>query len=350
MENKKISIQELTDIIAKESNSTKKFSEDFIRELVDVIEEYLEKDGIVKVKGLGTFKLLWIEDRKSVNVTTGETIILPARYKVSFIPESSVKQSVNAQYSHLETFVPEPPQNLDNKDSKKSEEEQIINPIEKPVNNSIVEKPQELAKSEKPITEAIEAKQDVKKSELSSEPEKKQKRNLTWLIILTVLLLLCGATFYFQASWVPIARTNIENWLGIKIKPDTVAIVPVELEDSTELYFDSLYNQSDTLVTDTVPIIEVASTTEYTPSVAQNAPIRETVIVRDGSRLTMVAYRAYGHKAFWVYVYDANRDVLRHPNDVAQGMRLSIPDLDASLVDPNNEECIKKAIEIGKRY
>lgn len=333
MKNKKISIQELTDIIAKESNSTKKFSEDFIRELVDVIEEYLEKDGIVKVKGLGTFKLLWIEDRKSVNVTTGETIILPARYKVSFVPESSVKQSINAPYSHLETFVPEPPQHVDNNGSKKTVEESI-----------------------EPITEPAASKQDVKKSEPSSIPEKKQKRNLTWLIILIVLLLLCGATFYFQAMWVPIARTNIEKWFGIKIEPDTVAIAPVELEensllkDSIELYFDSLYNQSDSLVTDTVAITEVVPTDDYNPSVAKNAPVRETVIVRDGSRLTMVAYRAFGHKAFWVYVYDANRDVLRHPNDVAQGMRLRIPDLDPSLVDPNNEECIKKAIEIGKKY
>lgn len=345
MENKKISIQELTDIIAKESNSTKKFSEDFIRELVDVIAEYLEKDEIVKVKGLGTFKLLWIEDRKSVNVTTGETIILPARYKVSFIPESSVKQSINAPYSHLETFVPEPPQHVDNNGYKKIAEEPIEISVE-----------QSTEKSEEPITEPAASKQDVKNSESSSRPEKKQKRNITWLIILIVLLLLCGATFYFQAMWVPIARTNIEKWFGIKIEPDTVAVAPVELEenllleDSTELYFDSLYNQSDSLVTDTVAIAEMAPIADYNPSVAKDAPVRETVIVRDGSRLTMVAYRAFGHKAFWVYVYDANRDVLRHPNDVAQGMRLRIPDLDPSLVDPNNEECIKKAIEIGKKY
>ena len=59
----KISIQELTDIIAKQTGETKKFSEQFLRELVSVISEYLLRDGFVKVKGLGTFKII---DRKSV--------------------------------------------------------------------------------------------------------------------------------------------------------------------------------------------------------------------------------------------------------------------------------------------
>ena len=96
MENKKVTLQELADVISAQSGATKRFTDSFLRELVVVIQEYLEKDGIVKVKGLGTFKLLWIEARKSVNVATKETIILPAHYKLSFSPEESIKQELNA--------------------------------------------------------------------------------------------------------------------------------------------------------------------------------------------------------------------------------------------------------------
>ena len=105
MENKKQSIQELVDIIATQTNFTKKNSEEFLKEFVHVLQEYLEKDGFVKVKGLGTFKLVKNEERKSVNVTTGEAIIIPAHNKVSFIPDNAIKEAVNKPYAHLETIT-----------------------------------------------------------------------------------------------------------------------------------------------------------------------------------------------------------------------------------------------------
>ena len=105
MENKKISLQELTDIIASQAGSSKRFTESFLRQLVLVMQEYLEKDGVVKVKGLGTFKLLWNEPRKSVDVSTGQSIVLPGHYKVSFTPDAAVKERVNAPYAHLDTVM-----------------------------------------------------------------------------------------------------------------------------------------------------------------------------------------------------------------------------------------------------
>ena len=105
MENKKQSIQELVDIIPTQTNFTKKNSEEFLKEFVHVLQEYLEKDGFVKVKGLGAFKLVKNEERKSVNVTTGEAIIIPAHNKVSFIPDNAIKEAVNKPYAHLETIT-----------------------------------------------------------------------------------------------------------------------------------------------------------------------------------------------------------------------------------------------------
>ena len=105
-------------------------------------------------------------------------------------------------------------------------------------------------------------------------------------------------------------------------------------------------------VVESAPVEEepVVTVDNYTPSIAKNAPTREVVTVIDGSRLTMVAYRAYGHKAFWVYVYDANRDRLKRPSDVEKGMQLRIPDLPKSLVNSKDQRCLDKAYELARIY
>ena len=64
----------------------------------------------------------------------------------------------------------------------------------------------------------------------------------------------------------------------------------------------------------------------------------------------MVAYRAFGSKDFWVYVYDANRDLLSDPAEVEKGMVLKIPVLDEALTDPKSEKALQKARELAKQY
>ncbi len=103
MENKRTSIQELVDVVSRQTDFTKKFTEEFLHELIQVIQEYLEKDGFVKIKGLGTFKIMWNEERKSVNVKTQEEFVIPGHNKVVFIPENDLKDAVNKPYSHLST-------------------------------------------------------------------------------------------------------------------------------------------------------------------------------------------------------------------------------------------------------
>jgi hypothetical protein len=113
---------------------------------------------------------------------------------------------------------------------------------------------------------------------------------------------------------------------------------------------DTVVVEKDTVKVEVVETEPVVTVDNYTPSIAKNAPTREVVTVIDGSRLTMVAYRAYGHKAFWVYVYDANRDRLKRPSDVEKGMELRIPDLPKSLVNSKDQRCLDKAYELAKQY
>jgi hypothetical protein len=72
--------------------------------------------------------------------------------------------------------------------------------------------------------------------------------------------------------------------------------------------------------------------------------------VRDGSRMTRISERHYGAKEFWVYIYEANRNLLNHPDDITRGMVLKIPRVDPRLIDKNNPRCIEYAVELHDKY
>ncbi len=335
MENKKISLQELTDTIATQSGFSKRFTESFLRELVLVIQENLEKDGIVKVKGLGTFKLIWNESRKSVDVSTGDSIVLPGHYKVSFVADATVKQQINAPYAHLDTVMGGA---------------EIISEVEE--SGDLIEDREEL-RVEK--GEMVEDKGElrVEKGEISEAPETLivtdfqkvvSSSKKKWWVVMVILMLLCllgAAGFYWRNILIPQQNTMLPS----QIK---APVVVVRVDTAEQVLKDTL-DVSDAVKEDTVAVPELTLDT-YTYQDALNAPVREVVTVIDGSRLTMVAYRAFGHKAFWVYVYDANRKVLQNPNAVEKGMQLVIPDLPLSIVNPKSQLCIDKALELAKQY
>ncbi len=103
--NNKVTLQDLAEQLSNISGQSKKLSETFLRSLTEIIEESLEKDGIAKVKGLGTFKIIAIEERKSVSVTDGSAVVIPAHKKITFTPEKELKEAVNKPYEHLETYI-----------------------------------------------------------------------------------------------------------------------------------------------------------------------------------------------------------------------------------------------------
>lgn len=98
----KISSQEIIELIAIKASISKRAAEDFLKALFLSIEEALLLGESVKIKQLGTFKLQWIEPRKSVNVRNGEDVVLAGYYKVNFSPESTLKALVNEPFAHLE--------------------------------------------------------------------------------------------------------------------------------------------------------------------------------------------------------------------------------------------------------
>ena len=102
MNKEKISSQEIIDLVALKASVSKRAAEEFLKVMISSIEDALLAGDSVKIKGFGTFKLQWNEPRKSVNVQTGQEIILDGYYKVAFAPETSLKTLVNEPFAHLE--------------------------------------------------------------------------------------------------------------------------------------------------------------------------------------------------------------------------------------------------------
>ena len=101
----KILNADIAKIVAKKRKITDKNAESFLVDMFDVIHEGLHADKQVKVKGLGTFKITAVKSRESVNVNTGERVVIEGHSKVSFTPETSMKERVNKPFAQFETVM-----------------------------------------------------------------------------------------------------------------------------------------------------------------------------------------------------------------------------------------------------
>ena len=98
----KITLTNIAEELAHKSGLSKDAADNFMRAFVETIEKGLQEDNIVKIKGLGTFKLIEVSDRGSVDVNTGERITIKGYTKVTFTPDSSMKEFVNRPFAHFE--------------------------------------------------------------------------------------------------------------------------------------------------------------------------------------------------------------------------------------------------------
>ena len=98
----KLSNQDIVALVSEKTGKSRKEVSLFLKEFQNVIESGLENDRIVKINGLGTFKAVWVEPRKSVNVQTGESIEIPGRFKLNYLPDKDVRLIINKPFEHLE--------------------------------------------------------------------------------------------------------------------------------------------------------------------------------------------------------------------------------------------------------
>lgn len=119
----KLTVQDLAKSLAGKSGLAQRDASQFASEVFAVILQGLEKDGQVKVKGLGTFKIISVEARESISVRTGERVVIEGHEKVTFTPDSVMKELVNKPFSQFETVVLNEGVEFEDLDALETEEE-----------------------------------------------------------------------------------------------------------------------------------------------------------------------------------------------------------------------------------
>ena len=110
--------QDIAAVLAVKHGLPQKEADSFLSHVIDVLNDALKEEKLVKVKGLGTFKVTSVNARASVDVNTGERIVIEGREKISFTPETSMRDWVNRPFAQFETVVVNEGVNFDEIDAK----------------------------------------------------------------------------------------------------------------------------------------------------------------------------------------------------------------------------------------
>lgn len=181
-------IQDLAKYLSKKHKIQQKEAERFLTALVDVLNEGLHYEKLVKVKGLGTFKVIEVKNRESVDVNTGERILIEGRPKITFTPDAVMKDLVNKPFAQFETVVlnegvtfdnlsEEPEVELTEEPEPQPEIEQLMEEkpapepeVEEEQPEIVEEQPEEIIVPEETVTETVVPLAEMPVSEVE-EPE-----------------------------------------------------------------------------------------------------------------------------------------------------------------------------------
>ncbi|MBS1387687.1 MAG: hypothetical protein HPZ78_03505 [Barnesiella sp.] len=386
--NEKISFPDLVGLLSSKMNITKKEAETFLKEFFTVSTEVITSGEELRINGLGLFKPIWVEARGSINIQTGEPVEIPGHYKLSFIPDKVLREAVNAPFSSfsvevlndhvpIEDMTAVPSQDIDEnndicntenvelQDSKEiREKEEEDEPIE-PAHEYI----QEDKSADEESSESTVSSQEIEKfqeeiiqPELETKVEEKEEdcyedylrksasRKSFWWGVLSafgiIIICLAGGIFFMgnDSPYVvkigeytlSLGKQSIDS-RPMNNNPESV-VLPENKDTLSEMEKDSVLKDS---------VISVS------PLAAPEVkPVIETI--RSGIFLTTLARKYFGHKAFWVYIYEENKDVIKNPNQVPIGTRLTIPSASKYDIDANNRTSVEKAkalaAKIQSRY
>lgn len=377
----KITIQDIIELLAEKHGMNKKDAEAFVKGIFDLIEEALASEKYVKVKGLGTFKLTEVESRESVNVNTGERFQIQGHNKISFTPDTTMKDLINKPFAHFETVILNENTQLEDtkiemegEDDKEENTEEIISSTpeilkedhltekaSKVAENTSEERPATIAEAaikavreEKTISETIEGRTSKPQSMTASEsplavPEgllqKEQKKNL-WGIIIAIILVLCiaGGIYWFMQSSsskqpirqsIPAATSTVKEMPNDSVtlqQQDTVSgsnlqtREPIQSQPAeTPLQKQPTKPKSPSVqsaANQEIAKVTLADTVEY-----DIVGTKVNYTLQEGESLIKLALKFYGTKKLWPYIVRHNKNVIKDADRVPIGTTLRIPEL-----------------------
>lgn len=380
MANDKMTWVELRKAVAQAANTTEQEADTFLTALLAEITNGLRTDKQVKVKGIGTFSLKWVAPRKSVNIATGEAFVIDGYSKLTFNAESTLKESVEKRIERPKTedimadLGQDPMRKLEEQadeivdiladlgqspKTKKTEQPQEPTPQEDiqqedPIDTStqeediapIAKAPQEV-KEENGEEEQSEEQPTTIVETTDSEPVNEEKGEnilppiaeihapaqhkhsrawIGWAVAGVLLLILVGTGFYF--------RNTIQMWWQCMRDCQ-----PVEVAEAVPVAEPVEIDETNTPAV--VPLAEQPR--EYTRFIG-------TERVGIGSRLAWISYKYYGVKDLWVFIYEANKDKIRHPNHLEYGKTIRVPLLSEKLMNLSDPETRQLIDNLQQEY
>ena len=154
--NEKINLQDLVNLFCEKQGLNKKEAELFVKTMFDLIEEALATEKYVKIKGFGTFKLTEVNSRESVDVNTGERIEIQGHSKVTFTPDTTMKDLINKPFSHFETVILNEGVGLEDTPTEELVEEQELAEVQ-----GVVEETPVVVEVEVPVAEEVQEQPEV---------------------------------------------------------------------------------------------------------------------------------------------------------------------------------------------
>ena len=329
----KLSWADLRKAIAQRINTDEKEVGTFLSALSPAIIKALQEDRQVRITNFGTFKLQTIAPRKSVNVATGEAFTLPGYDKLTFTPETSVKELIGNLGSTSSAQIDEATP-LRKLGEQATEIVGILSDLGQTpeTKTGATSVPEEVTEEEKP-TQKPEEPEEVKTikeennmSEQELQEEKKEKKSRTWLVVgITVLVfaIILALAFLFIGN-------KFVAWVeGLHDNGEQIEMV-------------------EPVVDETVTIVEAPASTLPYPMTYNEFIAQE--YLPEGSRLAWLARKYYGNRDLWVFIYEANKDVVEHPSLIQIGTLIRVPKLPAEMQDFSNPELQQLVDRLAEEY
>lgn len=323
--NNRLNIQDVAELLVERTGRTHEEAERFLRLLVESITHGVLQDQLVKVKGIGTFKLIEVEARESVHVHTGERFLIPAHYKFAYTPDKELREAVNRPFSAFETTE------ILNPVIGEGLEEEVLSPTAEPEKMNVEESVEELLPDreiplpKREVNPEVTPEQPMEsvvsdQSAIQPKMSVSEKRfDWAWLryVAIVFLLVIVAGVFYFMGRNAAYRALQMASVSEVKQEQP---VTPLKEEPADSLQVAS---QEEPL-TESEPVVEAS----VKPVDESEKPVEESVkkvVIQRGDRLTNIALAHYGHKLFWVYIYQHNKSLIDDPNNVPIGTELILP-------------------------
>ena len=345
----KINLSQLADLLSQAGGMSKSASEQFVKNFFDIISQNVLSDGLVKVKGLGTFKLLDMEDRESVNVNTGERFTIEGHQKISFTPDADLKERINKPFAAFETV------------EISEEQANEIAKMDAEADAPKTDAPKaETTKKEATKKEA--AKKEVARKDAPAVKDVTQKKSTRiilkaalWLCCIVVILFVSGYVFWpligskllelsdryitdgKEIEMISDSTSTAQPYKAEPVKAEPVKAEPVKAEPVKTEPVKATPAKAEPVKAEPVQAIktlkvkltasdEAKDLSEFTRDDVVNYVIDgdlDLYTLQKGETLTQVALKYYGSKKLWPYIVKYNN--ISDPGKLQPGARIRVP-------------------------